>query len=78
VRAAWVKSGARAIPGSARDVAVKVISGAHAQDAERIINLLGDGFEEDSFVIERGHHFVLIEPTVLLSHLEAVIAGRER
>jgi len=39
-------------------------------------NVLGDGFEEDSFVIERGHHFVVIEPPVLLRHLEAVIAGR--
>ena len=39
-------------------------------------NVLGDGFQEESFVIERGHHFVVIEPSVLLRHLEAVIAGR--
>ena len=39
-------------------------------------NVLGDGFEEDSFVIERGHHFVVIEPPVLLRHLEAVLAAR--
>ena len=38
-------------------------------------NVLGDGFEEDSFVMERGHHFIVIEPSVLLRHLEGVIAG---
>jgi len=38
-------------------------------------NVLGDEFTEDSFVIERVHHMRLLDPGLIVRHIESMLAS---
>ena len=72
----WYRAAQRTIP------RVRLVfSNEEAQAAEALLarhlenNVLGDGFTEDSFVLERVHHLALHDPELIGRHLDQVIAS---
>jgi pimeloyl-ACP methyl ester carboxylesterase len=61
-----------------------VFSHEEAAEAEALLarhlesNVLGDDFSEDSFVIEPVHHIALLDPDLVMRHIDAVLASLER
>jgi serine/threonine protein kinase len=61
-----------------------VFSNEEAAAAEALLarqlesNVLGDDFSEDSFVIEPVHHIALLDPDLVMRHIDAVLASLER
>ena len=72
--ASWYRAARERIP----DVRL-VFSNEEADDAEALLarhlekNVLGDGFREDAFVIEPVHHMGLLDPGLILGHVERVV-----
>jgi serine/threonine protein kinase len=71
----WYRSAKRKIP----QVRL-VFSNEEAGPAEAMLarhlesNVLGDEFTEDSFVIERVHHMRLLDPGLIVRHIESMLA----
>lgn len=72
----WYRSAKRKIP----QVRL-VFSNEEAGPAEAMLarhlesNVLGDEFTEDSFVIERVHHMRLLDPGLIVRHIESMLAS---
>ncbi|MGH7742364.1 MAG: serine/threonine protein kinase, partial [Candidatus Eiseniibacteriota bacterium] len=77
--AEWYRVVRRRIPcvrlvfGSAEAAAAEGLLARHLET-----NVLGDEFDEETFVIEPVHHLTLLEPTRIARHIEEVFAALER
>jgi len=61
-----------------------VFSNEEARAAEALLerhlenNVLGDDFSHDAFVIEPVHHIALLDPELVMKHIDSVLASLER
>lgn len=76
--AEWYRAARRRVP------RVRLVFSKQEADAAEALlarhlesNALGDDFTEDSFVIEPGHHLGLLDPGLILRHVDSVLASLE-